>query len=56
MHVCRKASQRGNVSGGMTSLVSRVCVCVCVCGSDINEKIRDRDGGHDIFPPRECAV
>ena len=31
MHVCRKASQRGNVSGGMTSLVSRVCVCVCVC-------------------------
>ena len=31
MHVCRKASQRGNVSGGMTSLVSPVCVCVCVC-------------------------
>ena len=29
--MCRKASQRGNVSGGMTSLVSPVCVCVCVC-------------------------
>jgi len=35
--VCRKASRRGNVSGGMTSLVLPVCVCVCVCQQDYSQ-------------------